>query len=480
MLRERATLIVRAHKAWDISLTAAAFIGAHFIKKYILPDPFRGLTTAPNYYIVLLMIIIIWYATFSIFDLYASYRKQTLDQILWNMIRAVSSGMLVLILCMYIFRIKDVSRIMMGIFYILDIGLLALSKGTVYKILSHYRQKGYNFRNLLIIGSRQRAKDVIDAIGGRLASGFRVIGCLEIDEGEIGKEVRDGIQVIGTMDRLERMLQEQVVDELIFAISLEKIDKAEKLMALAEKIGVPIRIIPDWQIYKLMYNPGIASVQFEEFFGLPTMKLTTTSPKYRDLLIKSSFDYFSAGIALVLLSPLFLAISCAIKLSSRGPVFFTQERSGLNGRRFMFYKFRTMVADAEAKRKALEALNESDGPVFKIRKDPRIIPLIGTVLRKTGLDELLQLINVFKGEMSLVGPRPPIPDEVEQYNSWQRRRLSMKPGLTCLWQITANRNEVSFEEWMKMDLRYIDNWSLKLDFKILLKTAWVVLTGAGR
>lgn len=146
----------------------------------------------------------------------------------------------------------------------------------------------------------------------------------------------------------------------------------------------------------------------------------------------------------------------------------------------MVYKFRAMVADAEARRQELEALDEADGPVFKIKKDPRIIPFVGTLLRKASLDELPQLINILKGEMSLVGPRPPIPAEVEKYDIWQRRRLSMKPGLTCLWQITPNRNEVGFEEWMKMDLEYIDNWSLGLDLKIFLKTAQAVLMGAGR
>lgn len=152
----------------------------------------------------------------------------------------------------------------------------------------------------------------------------------------------------------------------------------------------------------------------------------------------------------------------------------------MNGRRFMIYKFRSMPADAEARQREMKALNEADGPVFKIKNDPRIIPYIGKLLRKTSLDELPQLINVLRGEMSLVGPRPPIPAEVVEYDDWQRRRLSMKPGLTCLWQSASCRNEISFEDWMRMDLEYIDNWSLKLDFGILVKTAAVVLLGSGR
>jgi len=188
----------------------------------------------------------------------------------------------------------------------------------------------------------------------------------------------------------------------------------------------------------------------------------------------------ASGIGLIVVAPLFAVIALAIKISSKGPVFYRQERSGMNGRKFMLYKFRTMVADADQKRKELEALNESDGPVFKINNDPRIIPVIGPFLRKTSLDELPQLLNIFRGEMSLVGPRPPIPAEVAQYKPWQRRRLSMKPGLTCIWQTSPNRNDLSFNDWMELDLEYIDTWSPLLDFKLLLKTARVVLLGEGR
>ncbi len=480
MLRERAKLITQAHKAWDIGLTAAAFIAAYFIKKYLLPEPFRGLTIAPNYYIVLLMIIIIWYVTFSLFDLYKSYRQESLAQIFWNMLKAVSTGMFIMILCMYIFKITDVSRIMMGIFFLLDIGLLALSKGVAYRILTHYRLKGFNFRNVLIIGGKERAKEVIDVIGEATGSGYRVVGCLGLEEDEIGRNVKNGVKIISTVNNLKNILLKQVVDELIFAMPLSWIRNVDKHMAFAEQMGVAVRIIPDWQIQQLRYRPGIASMQFEEFLGIPTLALTTTPVRGGDLLIKTAFDYVSTGIAMVLLVPLFLLISCAIKLSSKGPVFFKQERCGLNGRRFMIYKFRTMVADAEARRQQLDAMDETDGPVFKMKKDPRIIPFVGALLRKASLDELPQLINILKGEMSLVGPRPPIPAEVGKYDIWQRRRLSMKPGLTCIWQVTPNRNEMPFEEWMRMDLSYIDNWSLGLDSKILLETARAVLMGAGR
>jgi exopolysaccharide biosynthesis polyprenyl glycosylphosphotransferase len=471
---------VRAHKALDICLTALAFILAYFIKKYLLPHPFDSLTIAPNYYLVLLIIIIIWYLTFSSFDLYASYRRQGFGEIFLEMVKAASTAMLIMILCMYIFKITDVSRIMLGIFFILDIVLLVISKGMVYYLLYHYRERGFNYRNIIIVGSRDRAKEVIDTIGDQRGSGFRVIGCLDKDRDQVGKQVKNGIKVIGTIDNIEAFMRDQVVDELIFAMPLRQIENVDQYITRAEEMGVSVRIVPDWQIQSLSYRPGIASVRFEDFLGIPTMALHTTPPNQAALLIKAVLDYLFASLATILLSPFWLIIAAAIRISSRGPVLFTQERSGVNGRRFQVYKFRTMVANAETMREGLKDLDESDGPVFKIRKDPRIIPYIGTLLRKTGLDELPQLINVLKGEMSIVGPRPPIPAEVEQYDRWQMRRLSMKPGLTCLWQVSPNRNDLSFDQWMRLDLEYIDNWSLWLDFKIILMTVRAVLGLEGR
>jgi exopolysaccharide biosynthesis polyprenyl glycosylphosphotransferase len=195
------------------------------------------------------------------------------------------------------------------------------------------------------------------------------------------------------------------------------------------------------------------------------------------LFIKRGVDIIVSSTGLLVLSPLFLLVGFIIKLSSRGPVLFTQYRAGLNGRKFTLYKFRTMYNDAYKKLSDVEKLNEMDGPVFKIKNDPRVTPF-GRFLRKFSIDELPQLYNVFIGHMSLVGPRPPLPKEVDQYELWQRRRLSMRPGLTCLWQIRG-RNKVDFNQWMKLDLEYIDTWSLKLDFYILVKTVPVVLFGIG-
>ena len=480
MLREQARSLYIVHRILDIGLTVAAYIGAYMLKKYVLPFPFGGLSQKPNYHLLLLMIIIIWYLIFAVFDLYASYRKQTFGRIFWNMFKAVSVSMLVMILSMYALKVTDISRIMMGLFFLLNVGLLGLSKGFVYWLLARYRRRGLNIRNVLIVGSRARAKAVIDIIGDNLDAGYTIIGCLDPDEDVVGKEVSDNITVIGTLQQLRNILTEQVVDELIFAVPAKKIDDLGKYILLAKEIGVSVHIVPDWHITGIRSMSGIIRPVFKEFLGVPTLSLVTTPHYHPEMLVKTFCDYFFAVILSICLLPVFLVIAIAIRVSSPGPIFFRQERSGLNGRRFILYKFRTMMDGAEAKRGELDHLNETDGPVFKIKNDPRIIPYVGTFLRRTSLDELPQLINILRGEMSFIGPRPPIPAEVEQYDLWQRRRLSMKPGLTCKWQCTPNRNDVTFENWMKMDLSYIDNWSLGSDLKLLLKTVQVVLFGSGR
>jgi exopolysaccharide biosynthesis polyprenyl glycosylphosphotransferase len=204
----------------------------------------------------------------------------------------------------------------------------------------------------------------------------------------------------------------------------------------------------------------------------------STTAKLEHLFIKRLFDFVGSGIGLVILSPLFLVVSVLIKATSAGPVFFKQERCTLYGRKFIFYKFRTMIADAESRLKDILKYNEMNGPVFKMTNDPRVT-VIGKWLRKFSIDELPQLWNVLKGDMSLVGPRPPLPEEVKQYDIWQRRKLSMRPGITCLWQTSGRSRIADFRDWIKLDLEYIDKWSLGLDFKILFKTIPVVLFGIG-
>ena len=379
----------------------------------------------------------------------------------------------------YLFHISDISRLFLGLFTAYLLLFLTAFKATVYYTLRHNRRKDFNTRKVLIIGSRARALDVIKEILANPGSGYRIFGCLETigQKNQIGETVLGDISIVGSMADFETILLNNSIDEILFAIPLKKVLHIHKHILTAEKMGINIRIMPDFQIQRIMYYPETARVSVDPFLGMPTMFLSSTPALSTELTVKSAIDYTIAGIGFLLLLPLFIFIGAAIKLSSKGPVLFTQPRCGLNGREFKLYKFRTMVANAEALVDELNDNNEMDGPVFKMKNDPRITK-IGHFLRKTSLDELPQLLNILQGEMSLVGPRPPLPSEVEKYRLWQRRKLSMKPGLTCIWQVSG-RNDVSFEQWMRMDLEYIDNWSLLLDLKLLGLTVREVAKAGG-
>ena len=480
MLKEQNKIIQSTNKLIDLGLTIFAFILSYYIKKYYLPFGFKGLALAPNYYTVLLLIIIIWFAVFQTSGIYSSLRRMSLRMISWKVLSSVCISFILLTFCLYILHIHAVSRAMLLIFVSLDLIFLSSNKALVYYVLKKARKSGYNFRNILVVGRKERSIDVLKAIQKRTDSGYKVVGCLDIDKTYVGSEVVPGVKVLDSVDNLEEVLKNTVVDELLFAMPLKLINNADKYIILAEDMGVNVRFMPDWQIHGLLYKPEIATAKFENFLDVPTMALNMTPIDSGAILIKNIFDYSATLIGILLISPLFLLIATMIKIFSRGPVFYSQKRFGKNGRIFNVYKFRTMIVGADQMLDDLKEMNEADGPAFKIEKDPRIIPFIGTFLRKTSLDELPQLFNVLKGEMSLVGPRPPIIEEVDEYALWQRRRLSMKPGLTCVWQISPNRNDISFENWMRMDLQYIDKWSLLLDAKILVKTAGAVVFGSGR
>ena len=286
----------------------------------------------------------------------------------------------------------------------------------------------------------------------------------------LGKVVGQS-KVIGTFDEMARIMDENVVDEVVFVMPRKWLDHLEGYVRVCEKIGVKATIAVDF------FDTAIARPVVREVDGWPLLTFDSTPNDQFYLSLKRVLDLVGSGLGLIALSPLFLLIGLMIKMTSRGPVFFSQIRCGVNGRTFSILKFRTMIVNAEAKLKELQGMNEVGGPVFKIRNDPRVTA-IGRILRKTSLDELPQLFNVLKGDMSLVGPRPPIPAEVEKYERWQRRRLSMRPGITCIHEVVA-RNDKDFNNWMKLDLEYIDRWCFGLDLKILARTVLAVVRGTG-
>lgn len=480
MILDKDKFFLEIYQVVDFLTLGLAFLLAYYTKITLLPDIVRGLATGQNYALVFLLSVISCQFNLRFADTYPPYKGISIWRLLIQLAKSVAFGIAVAVLLLYVTHIADISRLLMGLFALYAFLLLAAVKGTVYYLLRKKHIRSYDIENILIIGARDRSLDVIDAIAKNPAAGYHIIGCLETVENNwrVGEEIYDSVKIIGTLDQFKKILLEQYVDEIVFALPLKNIGDIHNYIYFAEEMGIKIRVMPDFQIQKIKFYPKRATVYIDHFLGLPTLAVSSAPPNELSLFIKSVIDYVGAAVGLILLSPLLLIIALLIKMTSPGPVFFYQERCGLNGRHFLVRKFRTMYEDAEGKRKQLEEDNEMDGPVFKIRDDPRITP-VGRFLRKTSLDELPQLINVLRGEMSLVGPRPPIPEEVDQYQLWQRRRLSMKPGITCIWQVSG-RNDISFENWMNMDLEYIDNWSLLLDFKLLLLTVKEVCTGHGR
>lgn len=480
MLNAKNNIFLQVNKVLDIILSYCAFECAYYIKLNLLPLSLRGLIQTPNYSTVLLLIILIWPILFNYFKLYDSSNAQAFKPICFKVAKSIFTGLIILNFVMYLLKITDISRIMMCIFLLTNFIFIILSKIIVYKIKNEIIDKGRNNQNILIIGGRNRARTVINEILEHGSSGYRIVGCLGVEEGEIGKCVINDIYYTGVVSCLYQILIDQVIDQVVIALPLDLIDNIEKNLNIAEKLGVTVRIMPDWNLHKIHHSAKADHLQIDNFFNIPMVCIHAGPSVNGAIELKGLVDFLGAAALIVLLLPLLVGISILIKIFSKGPVLFVQERCGLNGRVFPLYKFRTMAHDAEEKRKALDRLNEADGPVFKIKRDPRITPFLGSFLRKTGLDELPQLLNVIKGEMSLVGPRPPIPAEVKNYDLWQRRRLSVKPGITGLWQCSDKRNDISFKEWVSLDLNYIDSWSLTLDLKILIKTVFNIFTGQGR
>jgi len=337
------------------------------------------------------------------------------------------------------------------------------------------RQRGYNYQQVLLVGANPRTEPLVETLLRGTRYGYQIIGVLDDDAQRAKGLEKFGIPYLGDFQALEQLLVENVVDEVYISLPVRShYETIVSIAHLCEGVGVPVRV----RLLADLFPVHIASSHFLLLEGVPILSISPIPEAYLQLFFKRVLDFTVATLGLIILAPLlFLPVAIAIKLESKGPVLFNQLRVGVNGRLFKMLKFRSMVENAEAQREELEQLNEADWPVFKIRNDPRITRA-GRFIRRYSIDEFPQLVNVWLGQMSLVGPRPPIPGEVDSYTWDQRRRLSVKPGMTGLWQVSG-RSDVSFQEWVEMDLEYIDDWSLWLDLRILLKTVFAVIEGQG-
>ncbi|HZZ84818.1 MAG TPA: sugar transferase [Anaeromyxobacteraceae bacterium] len=468
MLKDRARLVDAGLRLFDLVVLALAFPVAYLVRDRLAGGLFHGIYPIEHYWSILALTLLMWLGASTVTLVYQAYRTRPMRMELGRLFRSmviVAGGLGVV---GFALKSEDVSRLFVGLYFSIALAALLANRVAVRLFLRSLRRRGYNSRRFLVVGSGPSSSEVLSLLGSHPEWGLQCAGCLLEDDGAQGKPVGP---VLGNLRDLARILGEQVVDEVIFAMGRERLDGVEEALAICAEQGVGA-----W-VYANFFRRGIAKFTVEDVDGVPMLAFSTVPGDPLALLAKRAADVLASAVALVLLAPLLTLAALAIRLDSPGPVLFRQRRVGTHGREFWLYKFRSMAIDAEAQLGKLKALNEVTGPVFKMRNDPRVTR-VGHFIRKTSIDELPQFWNVLRGDMSVVGPRPPVPSEVKEYERWHRRRLSVTPGITCIWQISG-RNDVDFDRWMELDLQYIDNWSLYNDLKIFLRTIPAVLTGRG-
>ncbi len=449
----------------DVALIAIAFLAAYQTRAQMHLERVFYL----DYSIACLLLLLsglCWVAIGYWLNLYEKLDSAHPSVILRDSFQQCLLGLICIVVAQYMIRL-DLSRPFVFTFAAYAWILLCLFRLTAKSWVGRVRREFGSIHYIMVVGTGERALRLGRSLEQSADYGVRLMGFLDDAPGEVELSKTYPVRLVATLPQL---LKEQVIDEVIFAVDSRQLADMEDIFLLCDEEGVRTRLIVD-------FFPHVNSEMYLDRLG--TMPLLTFSAAPHDeirLLLKRLTDIALAAAALVLLLPFIAVTACIIRLTSPGPAIFRQVRCGLNGRRFMFYKFRSMCENAEDLKAGLMHLNQKQ-TAFKIDNDPRLTR-VGRFLRKFSVDEWPQLWNVIKGDMSLVGPRPAVPGEVENYQRWQRRRLRMRPGLTCLWAVSG-RDALDFDTWMKMDMQYIDNWSLSLDWKIMLRTIPRVISGKG-
>lgn len=466
MLKEKETVFRRFLIFVDACVITLAYVIAFLL---------RGLVDESNitltrFGLALIFAIPYWCLALYANGMYQSMRTRSYLKIFWAVIKSAVVTFLLMGTFIFLFKLTFMSRLFFLFFSGLSFLFIWLEKTAVFMSSHYVRRQGLNTRRLLVVGTGKRAAAFIKKNDQHPEWGFEILGAIDDEPGR-GVHQVGRLAIIGTLEDIPRIFHREAVDEVVFVVPRSRLNTLQGTIDNCETEGVVVTVAVD------LFDTKLARSSVTELDGLPLLHFKTTHAREWELLIKHIFDFTVSGLGILILSLFFLLTAIIIKATSRGPVFFKQTRFGLHGRKFTLYKFRTMRLGAQDVLSDVTDLNSMTTPEFRNKKTKWITP-IGRLLRKFSLDELPQLFNVFVGHMSIVGPRPTVPDEVDKYKDWQRRRFSMKPGITCLWQVNG-RNNIAFEDWMKLDLEYLDNWSLWLDAKILLKTVPVVLFGIG-
>jgi len=457
----------------DIVLVNLAF-GLAYIIRYRL-QWFRAVD--PAYYTdfgaylpfaFLLTVLLI--SAYAMEGLYGEQRGRRFWDDFYGIFNGTTTGLGITIIIVFFWRPLFYSRLIFAYTAVLVIALLSLERIVLRAVLARLRKRGIGVARVLIVGAGELGRMVMRNIVANPDLGYKAVGFVD-DNPEKSTDIGP-IRALGDLDRLPEILKKEDIDEVIITLPWQSYRRIMRVMTQSERAGVRARVVPD------LFQLRLGRVEVASLNGIPLIGLREMRLSRHQLIIKRGMDVVLSSLALVILAPLLGVIALAIKVDSPdGPVLFRQVRVGKDGRLFHLYKFRSMIPEAELIKQHLKDLNEADGPLFKIRNDPRLTR-VGRILRRFSLDELPQLVNVLRGEMSLVGPRPALPEEVAQYEPWHHKRLTVTPGITGLWQISG-RSDLSFDEMMLLDVYYVENWSLLLDLRILLLTIPKVILGEG-
>jgi exopolysaccharide biosynthesis polyprenyl glycosylphosphotransferase len=434
---------------------------------------FLGMRVKLSNFLIFLFALLFCHSVFSFYGLYRSRRLSSRTSEIADCLKASTLSSVTFLAMGFLFHIRMITPQFLLMFWLI-LSVIMVGTRLIMRVwLTEVRKHGRNLRYMLILGTNARAIDFAQKIKDQPARGYQILGFVDDNWPGLAEFKSKGLKLVASYEGLAEFLRRNVVDEVAIYLPLRSYhEHASQVAVLCEEHGIAMRVAAD------IFGLRTARSRAEYFDGAYHIATYTGIRDEWPLVVKRAIDLAISFTLLVLLSPLFLFVAMAIKLTSKGPILFRQERLGLNKRRFYIYKFRTMVPDAEKLIAELEDMNEVSGPVFKIKDDPRITG-IGKFLRRTSIDELPQLLNILKGEMSLVGPRPLPKRDYEGFSEdWQRRRFSVRPGVTCLWQVNG-RSSIPFEQWMRLDLQYMDEWSLWLDLKILARTIPAVLRGSG-
>lgn len=479
MIRLRHKLLIQMFRLFDqlaLMITALAIIyyrpeislqggGSHVFKATLEFEDAVGM----------LVLAFGWIGIFDYFIRYRADRLVAFNTQVQNLLKATTFATFWLMVISVVFSVKSFNPYNILVFFVAITLVGIVSRLFLRLILLSARRSGYNYRYLLVVGVTERARQIAEKIENKPELGYKIVGFVaETPEALEEWKANDHRywKALGTLPNIRGILTKERVDEIVVCLPVDsRFSDITAIVQSARDLGIVVRLMPEAEDGSLLRHLHVEEFEDECVVTLFREQLLM------QLLLKRVLDTVISIIVLIVLFPLMLAVALLIKLTSPGPVFFTQNRVGMNQRQFKLYKFRSMVANAEKLKLEMAHLNERDGPAFKIENDPRTTR-IGRFIRKTSIDELPQLFNVISGEMSLVGPRPPLPEEVKRYEWLFRKRLSVKPGITCIWQISG-RNSVSFDRWMEMDHEYVENWSVFLDLKILFMTVPAVLLRRG-